>query len=86
MKPAAIRLHLEPQPEGGYTVTSPDVPDLITEGETIEECVAMAEDLADLLYRTYQKHGIPMPAVFQGSTPSDSALELTVLVGRQWAA
>ena len=41
---ARIPLVLEPQPEGGYTVTSPLLPELITEGDTIAECLANAED------------------------------------------
>ena len=36
---ARIPLILEPQPEGGYTVTSPLLPELITEGDTIAECL-----------------------------------------------
>jgi antitoxin HicB len=42
-------LHLEPAPEGGYTVTSPFDPALITEAETIEEAFAMAKDAAQTL-------------------------------------
>jgi antitoxin HicB len=38
-------LHLEPAEEGGYVVTSPFDPALITEAETIEEAFVMAEDV-----------------------------------------
>ena len=41
---ARIPLILEPQPEGGYTVTSPLLPELITEGDTIAECLVNVED------------------------------------------
>jgi antitoxin HicB len=37
-------LHLEPAEEGGYVVTSPLDPELVTEGETLEECFEMARD------------------------------------------
>ncbi|MGZ3390447.1 MAG: type II toxin-antitoxin system HicB family antitoxin, partial [Isosphaeraceae bacterium] len=30
-----LPLVFEPQPEGGFTVTSPLLPELVTEGETI---------------------------------------------------
>ena len=30
----SIRLYLEPDPSGVYTITSPDVPGLVTEGPT----------------------------------------------------
>ena len=86
MKPAVIRLHFEAAPEGGYTVTSPDLPDLVTEGETIEECIEMAEDAADTLYRSYVKAGDPLPTVFQGTARPEPTFEISVLVGRQWAA
>jgi predicted RNase H-like HicB family nuclease len=43
-------LTLEQAPEGGYTVTSPFEPGLVTEGETISECFEMAHDaLATLI-------------------------------------
>ena len=34
-----IPLVLSPQPEGGYTVTSPLLPELVTEGDTAEEAL-----------------------------------------------
>jgi predicted RNase H-like HicB family nuclease len=42
-------LHLEPAEEGGYNVTCPFDPALITEAETIEEAFEMAEDAAKTL-------------------------------------
>ena len=42
-------LHLEPAPEGGYVVTSPYDPALITEAETIEEAFENAQDAAQTL-------------------------------------
>jgi antitoxin HicB len=35
-----IPLVFTPQPEGGYTVTSPLLPELLTEGDTLEEAQA----------------------------------------------
>ena len=38
-------LLLEPDPEeGGYTVTVPALPGVVTQGETIEEAIAMGKD------------------------------------------
>ena len=42
-------LHLEPDPERGYVVTSPFVPGLVTQGETFEEAIAMALDADEAL-------------------------------------
>lgn len=38
-----IPLVLDPQPDGAYTVTSPLLPELITEGDTVAEALANAE-------------------------------------------
>jgi len=37
-------LNLEPAEEGGYIVTSPFEPELITEAESLEEAFSMAKD------------------------------------------
>lgn len=44
-------LMLEPAEEGGYVVTSPFDPELVTEAETIEEAFEMAQDAAEGLWR-----------------------------------
>ncbi len=41
-------LHLEPAEEGGYLVTSPIDPELITVPETVEEALENARDAAAL--------------------------------------
>lgn len=35
---------LQPEPEGGYTVTCPTLPGLVTYGETLDEARVMAAD------------------------------------------
>ena len=69
---ARIPLLLEPQPEGGYTVTSPLLPELITEGDTVAECVANARDAFAAVEEIYEDRDRPMPAgvyVTEGSGP-----------------
>ncbi len=58
---ARIPLVLEPQPEGGYTVTSPLLPELITEGDTVEECLANAQDAFELVVEIYEDRQRPLP-------------------------
>jgi predicted RNase H-like HicB family nuclease len=41
MKVSKVPLRLEPQPEGGYTVTSPALHGLVTEGETVAEALEL---------------------------------------------
>jgi len=58
---ARIPLILEPQPEGGYTVTSPLLPELITEGDTIAECLVNVEDAFAAVVEIYEDRGRPLP-------------------------
>ena len=51
---ATVPLELEPQPEGGYTVTSPTVPELLTEGDTVEECLVHISDCFDAVIEIYE--------------------------------
>jgi antitoxin HicB len=48
-------LVLQPAEEGGYVVTSPLDPELITEAETIEEAFANATDAAKALKQARAK-------------------------------
>jgi len=59
---AKIPLALEPQPEGGYTVTSPLLPELITEGDTMAEALANVEDAFGAVVEIYQDRGRPLPS------------------------
>ena len=58
---ARIPLILDPQPEGGYTVTSPLLPELITEGDTIAECLVNVEDAFAAVVEIYEDRGRPLP-------------------------
>lgn len=56
-----IPLVLAPQPEGGYTVTSPRLPELVTEGDTVEEALDNVKDAIAAVVEIYQDLGRPMP-------------------------
>ena len=58
---AKIPLVLDPQPEGGYTVTSPLLPELVTEGDTIARALANAEDAFAAVVEIYEDRGRPLP-------------------------
>jgi antitoxin HicB len=51
-----------PQPEGGFTVTSPALPELITEGDTLAEAFANAQDALAAVVELYTDEGRPLPA------------------------
>ncbi len=53
---------LDPDPdEGGYTVTVPTLPGCVTQGETLEEAIAMAKDAIRLYIETLIALGEPVP-------------------------
>lgn len=56
-----IPLLLAPQPEGGFTVTSPLLPELHTEGETADEAVANVHDALAAVIELYTDLGRPLP-------------------------
>ena len=58
---ATVPLDLEPQPGGGYTVTSPLVPEMVTEGDVVEECLMMAQDCFDLMLEIYEDEDKAFP-------------------------
>ena len=39
-----LPLVLTPQPEGGFTVTSPLLPELVTKGDSLDEALASVKD------------------------------------------
>jgi antitoxin HicB len=57
----SVRLYLEPDPSGVYTVTSPDVPGLVTEGRTPAEILANVQDALDGLMEAWQELGMEIP-------------------------
>jgi antitoxin HicB len=52
---------LQPEPEGGYTVTCPTLPGLVTYGATLEEARAMAADAIRGYIECLQEDGDPIP-------------------------
>jgi antitoxin HicB len=57
-----VPLILSPQPEGGFTVTSPLLPELITEGDTVDEALANVQDALAAVVEAYEDLGRPLPA------------------------
>ena len=51
----------EPAEEGGYVVTCPALPGLVTEGDTLEEAREMAQDAIRAYLESLQKDGLPLP-------------------------
>ena len=52
---------LEPQAEGGFTVFVPALPEIVTEGDTEEEALAMVEDAIRLVLKDRAARGEEIP-------------------------
>jgi len=60
-----LPLVLESQPEGGYTVTCPLLPNLITEADTLDDVIPNVADALSALIEAYQDLNQPLPSVLQ---------------------
>jgi antitoxin HicB len=76
-----VPLILEAQPEGGYTVTSPVLPELLTEGDTPEEAVEHVRDALTAVVELYEDLGKPLPPNLS-LDPKDMAIRFEGLVTR----
>lgn len=62
MKTYAYAAVFEPtEKEGGFVVTFPDIPEAITEGDTMAEAREMAADALGVALLTYLELGKPLP-------------------------
>ena len=60
-----IPLVLTPQPDGGYTVTSPLLPELVTEGASLDESLENVKDAFRAVMELYQELGRSFPENIQ---------------------
>ena len=60
-----IPLVLTPQPDGGYTVTSPLLPELVTEGASLDESLENVKDAFRAVIELYQELGRSLPENIQ---------------------
>jgi antitoxin HicB len=74
-----VPLFLSPQSEGGFTVTSPLLPELVTEGDTVEEALANVRDALAAVIEAYEELGRALPMNMQ-VTNTDDALWLETVV------
>jgi antitoxin HicB len=57
-----LPLVLKPQPEGGYTISCPLVPELVTEADTLDEVQTHVGDTLAALLELYQDLDKSVPA------------------------
>jgi len=72
-----LPLVLEPQPEGGYTITCPLLPELITEADTLADVASNVSDALAVVLEIYEDEGRPLPAFLGPLTATPNALLYT---------
>src|SRR5713226_441858 len=65
----------EPAEEGGYVVTCPSLPGLVTEGDTLEEARDMAEDALRGYLESLREDGLSIPP---DKTPITEPIEIAL--------
>ena len=55
------KIHLQKEPEGGFTVSVPALPGCITYGENIDEAIAMAKEAIELYIEELQERDEAIP-------------------------
>ncbi|HMT08573.1 MAG TPA: type II toxin-antitoxin system HicB family antitoxin [Pyrinomonadaceae bacterium] len=60
-----LPLVLDPQPEGGWTITCPILPGLVTEADTVDEIRTNVTDAIEALLEGYEELGQPVPDALQ---------------------
>jgi len=57
-----FNITLRPEPEGGFTVRVPALPEIVTYGESEDDALAMAKDAIELVLESRRERGEPIPA------------------------
>ena len=60
-----LPLVMEPQPEGGYTITCPLLPELITEADDVSEIYPHVADALVAVIELYEDLKRPLPAILR---------------------
>jgi len=61
MKKLLYRVHLAPEPEGGYTVTVPALPGCVTWGKDYEHAMDMVHEAIEAYLEVLVEDGRPIP-------------------------
>ena len=76
MKTYTYTVHIEPAEEGGYVVTVPALPGCVTQGETYDEAVKMAQEVIIGFLEALIKAGEPIPREVEPNKPIDVQVQV----------
>jgi len=77
MSKQTYRIHLDPEPEGGFTVTVPALPGCVTWGEDYEQALAMAQEAIEAYLEVLVDEGKPIPEE-SVTAPVDTLVQVSV--------
>ena len=75
----AFQIHLQPEPEGGFTVSVPALPGCVTYGENYEQALQMAQECIEGFLEALVKAGQPIPEE-PAAVPVDTIVEVKLPV------
>ena len=62
---SGIVFELQPEPEGGYTISVPSLPGCISYGKTFEKAIEMIKDAMEGWLAVAEEQGVPVPEQFE---------------------
>lgn len=62
---SGIIFELQPEPEGGYTISVPSLPGCISYGETFEKAMEMIKDAIEGWLAVAREEGVPISEQFE---------------------
>jgi len=81
-----LPLVLEPQPEGGWTISCPILRGFITEADTIDEVVPNVTDALEALIEAYEDLNQPLPKTLQPVKTGEPLYTETFVRTRKYAS
>lgn len=76
MRTYLYRIHLEPEPEGGYTVTVPALPGCVTWGKDYKQALANAHECIGGFIEALIKAGRPVPVEDEPQLLTDIVIQV----------
>jgi antitoxin HicB len=73
-------VHMEPAEEGGYVVTVPALPGCVTQGDTYDEALTMAQEAIEGFVEALAKAGEPIPVEPPPTGPVDAVVQVKATV------
>jgi len=65
----SIVYDLQPEPEGGYTISVPSLPGCLSYGRSFEEAMDMIADAMEGWLAVAEEEGVPIPEQFRTAKP-----------------